>query len=343
MKLSDYDYSLPEESIAIHPPKVRGSSRLLALNHATGAWADDWYRNLANYLRPGDVLVLNNTKVIRARLLAKTDTGTERELLLLERHGEDFNPHRLRAMYRRTLRLGQRLYVGDAVITVEMLHGDGTATITSAVNLLELAGQYGTVPLPPYMHRQADASDTQRYQTIFAKEAGSVAAPTASLNLTDEILANIRAKDVAVAELTLHIGLGTFMPIRTDDVADHVMHSEYYAVPPETVAAIQAAKQRGGRVVAVGTTVTRTLEYCADELLTLPSPTLLTGEADIFIYPGYKFKVVDALLTNFHAPRSTVLMMAAAFAGWTELKAAYEHAIAADYRLLSYGDSTLIY
>jgi len=342
VKLSDFDYELPDSAIATHPPEVRGSSRLLALDRKTGDWHDDWYKHLSDHVRPGDVLVINNTKVIRARLLATTDAGAERELLLLERHGETFDPHRLRAMYRRHLRAGQTLRVGGATVCIEELYGDGTALISSERNLLELAHAYGSVPLPPYLHREADETDLERYQTVFASEAGSVAAPTASLNLTDDILASVRAKGVQIVELTLHVGLGTFMPIRTDNVTEHIMHSEYFAVPAETVAAIRHAKATGGRVVAVGTTVTRTLEYCASDLLAQDAATALHGEANIFIYPGYTFQVVDALLTNFHAPRSTVLMMAAAFAGWPQLKAAYGHAIETGYKLLSYGDSMFI-
>jgi S-adenosylmethionine:tRNA ribosyltransferase-isomerase len=248
----------------------------------------------------------------------------------------------MQVMYRRHVRTGQFLYIGEALIEVERVNDDGTAVIRSDVDLLELADTLGSVPLPPYMHRQADSTDIERYQTVFAREAGSVAAPTASLNLTDEILEDIRQKGVSVVELTLHVGLGTFMPIRSETVDEHIMHSEYYAIPAETVAAVRVAKQRGARVIAVGTTVTRTLEYCADSLLADTKPAFISGEANIFIYPGYEFKIVDGLLTNFHAPRSTVLMMAAAFAGWPYLKAAYEHAIAADYKLLSYGDSMLI-
>lgn len=342
MKLSDFDYALPESAIATHPPEVRGSSRLLALSRTTGVWHDDWYKNLSDYLHAGDVLVINNTKVIRARLVATTETGAERELLLLERHGDAFDPHRLRAMYRRHLKPGQTLHVGEALVRIEELYGDGTALITSEQNLLELASVHGSVPLPPYLHREADEADLERYQTVFASEAGSVAAPTASLNLTDEILERVRSKGVQVVELTLHVGLGTFMPIRTDDVTEHIMHSEYFVVPAETVTAIRRAKAAGAHVVAVGTTVTRTLEYCAGDLLAQREAVTLQGEANIFIYPGYTFAVVDALLTNFHAPRSTVLMMAAAFAGWPQLKAAYGHAIDAGYKLLSYGDSMFI-
>jgi S-adenosylmethionine:tRNA ribosyltransferase-isomerase len=343
MNVDQFNYTLPQQAIAVRPPRTRGSSRLLALEKKTGKIADDYYKDLANYLQPGDVVVLNNTKVIKARLLARTATGTERELLLLERHSQNIDTHRMRAMYRRRLQPGQVLRIGADEIIVEAIHGDGTATIASQADLLELAAIHGAVPLPPYMHRKAYTNDSERYQTVFAQEAGSVAAPTASLNLTESILQAIRNKGVSVHELTLHVGLGTFMPIRTSDVTQHTMHSEYFSIPADTVAAIRATKAAGKRVVAIGTTVTRTLEFAAAEVLGGGPVQRFEGEANIFIYPGYTFKVVDLLVTNFHAPQSTVLMMAAAFAGWPELKAAYEHAISAGYKLLSYGDSMVIF
>jgi len=200
------------------------------------------------------------------------------------------------------------------------------------------------VPLPPYMHREADANDRERYQTVFAEHNGSVAAPTASLNMTDELLAELKISGVVVAQLTLHVGLGTFMPIRVDDVTKHKMHQEYFEIPGSTIDAIRLAKKEGRRVMAVGTTVTRTLEYAKEQILGFQASSLetISGEADIFIYPGYEFKIVDGLLTNYHAPQSTVLMMAAAFAGWDNLKNAYGHALKANYKFLSYGDSMLI-
>jgi S-adenosylmethionine:tRNA ribosyltransferase-isomerase len=338
MNLSDFDYSLPESAIAVRPPTTRGTSKLLVLDRQTGSLRDSLYANLADFLRPGDLLVINNTKVLKARLIAQTESGSEREILLLEKHGEQ-DVHRMKVMYRRKLKPGMILTIGGHQINVEEVLGDGLAVVSSTSNLLELSEQFGNVPLPPYMHREADASDIERYQTVFAKDQGSVAAPTASLNLTDAVLAKIKAKGVEIAELTLHVGLGTFMPIRTDNVQEHVMHKEYFSIPAKTVQAIKTAKAEGRRVIAVGTTVTRTLEYAADMLA---NDTTIEGEADIFIYPGYSFKVVDVLVTNFHAPHSTVLMMAAAFAGWDNLKAAYQHALRHDYKFLSYGDSMFI-
>jgi S-adenosylmethionine:tRNA ribosyltransferase-isomerase len=342
MKISDYDYELPEELIADRPPEQRGSTRLLVLDKKTGAITHRKYADLADYLEAGDMLVLNNTKVIKARLIATNSDGKSRELLLIEKHGKDFGVHQHKVLYRGRIRPDEELMVNERTITVKEVLDGGLAIVQTDENLLDLAERYGEVPLPPYMKRQADQTDTERYQTVFAHDAGSVAAPTASLNFTKELEAKLKAKGVHIAYLTLHVGLGTFLPIRTDSVEEHQMHSEYYEVPTETVAAIQQAKQSGNKVCAIGTTVTRTLEYCANDILG-DQPQNLSGEANIFIYPGFEFKIVDQLLTNFHAPRSTVLMLTAAFASWDNLKTAYQTAITEEYAFLSYGDSMLIY
>lgn len=337
--LNDFDYELPEKLIADRPPSKRGTTRLLVLDRTSGELTHRHYPDLVEYIRPGDVVVLNNTKVIKARLQAVNNSGKQRELLLLEdHHNTDFS--RRNVLYRGKLHIGETLDVNGTPVTIEAILDGGIAEISASVNLLDLAEHVGSVPLPPYMHRQADASDTERYQTVFAKYDGSVAAPTASLNFTKKLQDAIEAKGALLAYLTLHVGLGTFLPIRTDNLTDHKMHSEYFEVPLETAQAIQAAKAHGGRVFAVGTTVARTLEYCNENVLR--GSSALSGEANIFIYPGHTFKVVDALLTNFHAPRSTVLIMAAAFAGWDNLKEAYEEAKSQDYDFLSYGDSMLI-
>lgn len=340
MQLSSFDYKLPDAKIALYPPEKRGATKLLVQNKKTAQINDSRYECLGDFLRPGDVLVLNNTSVLPARLKTNTESGAERELLLLEKHGKSSEHHSSLVMYRRKIKRGQILLVGDVRLIVDEVFGNGTVKVHSDVDLWELAEQKGSVPLPPYMHRSEEPGDRERYQTVFAKEKGSVAAPTASLNLTENTLQSLREKGVEIVELTLHVGLGTFMPIRVDDVTKHKMHQEYFEIPKDVVAAIQKAKQEGRRVVSVGTTVTRTLEFCADQIMQEPED--LSGEADIFIYPGYSFKIVDVLLTNFHAPHSTVLMMAAAFAGWENLKHAYEHALENDYKFLSYGDSMLI-
>jgi S-adenosylmethionine:tRNA ribosyltransferase-isomerase len=352
MRVSDFTYNLPEERIAQHPPKQRGASRLLVLDKTTGVVIHKRYGDFVDYIQPGDVVVLNDTKVIKARLIASNKSGQTRELLLLEdHHNTDFT--RRKALYRGKLRAGEQLSVQGTKVTVDAVLDGGIAEISSSLNLLDLAEKAGSVPLPPYMKRAATAEDTKRYQTIFARDPGSVAAPTASLNFTDELRQMLIAKGATLVYLTLHVGLGTFLPIRSDNIEEHDMHSEYFEIPPATAQAICQAKQSGSRIVAVGTTVARTLEYAHSHFPSLQKVRPLSGEqnvnlgnisgeADIFIYPGYEFKVVDALLTNFHAPGSTVLMLAAAFAGWDNLKAAYEVAIKERYAFLSYGDSMLI-
>ena len=334
MKISDYDYNLPNKLIAQHPPEVRGTSRLLVLDRQIGSMQDKKYADLADLLSPGDLLILNNTKVIKSRLFPTKSTGAKREIVLLEHHA-DTDWHRHKVLYRGTLKPGDILNLDHHELTVDEIFGDGLATISSKTNLLTLTEKYGTVPLPPYMNRDADETDVDRYQTVFASEKGSAAAPTASLNMTDDLLARLAAKGITIKYLTLHVGLGTFLPIRTDKIEDHQMHSEYYEIPDDTLAAITSAKNSGNKVVALGTTVCRTLEHYAATRESF-------GEADIFMYPGYEFQLVDALLTNFHAPKSTVLMLAAAFATWPHLKSAYDHAITQQYQFLSYGDSMLI-
>lgn len=355
MKVSDFSYNLPEELIAKHPPKTRGSSRLLVLDKQTGQISHTNYSNFVDYIQPGDVVVLNDTKVIKARLVAKNSKNQVRELLLLEDHNNtDFN--RRKVLCRGNLIVGEILSVRRTAVTVMSLLGDGIAEIISSVNLIDLAEQVGSVPLPPYLKRAATKEDTERYQTVFARDPGSVAAPTASLNFTHELEKKLIAKGAVLSYLTLHVGIGTFLPIRSDNVEGHKMHSEYFEIPPSTIRKIRTAKRTKNKVIAIGTTVARTLEYANSHFSFLleasPLPKgrnvikdnipNISGEADIFIYPGYEFKTIDALLTNFHAPKSTVLMLAAAFAGWENLEKAYKIAVENKYTLLSYGDSMLI-
>jgi len=340
MLVSDYNYDLPEECIAKRPPKVRGTTRLLALDRHTGEITDSHYADLADFLEPGDLIVLNNTRVMRSRVFTELPDGRPRELVVLEKHDGNID----HVMYRGKLHAGDQLTVKDIasgnktndVITIQEILGNGTATVAANRDLTKIVADYGNVPLPPYLHRDADADDIKRYQTVWAKELGSAAAPTASLNMTKELMQKITNKGVQIQYLTLHVGLGTFLPIRSDNVEDHQMHSEWFHIPDETIAAIEATKKSGHRVIAVGTTVTRTLEFWAKTGKT-------SGEDNIFIYPGFKFQAIDALVTNFHAPKSTVLMLTAAFADWKNLKPAYEHAIKSGYKLLSYGDSMFIY
>jgi S-adenosylmethionine:tRNA ribosyltransferase-isomerase len=340
MKLSDYNYELPDSLIVDTPSKIRGTSRLLVLNRETNDVLDKNYSDLAEFLCDGDVLVLNDTKVIKARLSAVKENGAKREIIVLEKHSFDNDWYRHRILYRRKINEGDKLQVGDARLVVEAIQGDGLAIIRSDRDLLELIEDQGEVPLPPYMHRSATSLDEERYQTIWADEKGSVAAPTASLNMTEDILSAVRAKGVKIAYVTLHVGLGTFLPIRTDLIEDHHMHQEYFNIPKATIETIRSVKSSGGRVIALGTTVARTLEYACGAIN--QSSSSISGEADIFIYPGYKFKVINGLLTNYHAPKSTVLILTAAFAGWDRLLPAYKHAISENYHFLSYGDSMLI-
>jgi len=374
MELKDYTYELPEDRIAAHPPKIRGTSRLLALNRKNGEITDSFYRNIADFFEKGDLLILNDTKVIKARLFATKENGAERELVILERHSFDSDWHKHKVMYRGKLKAGNKLFVKNsspeeknqnqnskAEIVVEEILGDGIAIVSSKADLRELCENFGTVPLPPYMRRDATPLDIERYQTVFAEEKGSVAAPTASLNMTEEILDSLRKKGVEIKYLTLHVGLGTFMPIRVEKIEEHKMHQEYFEIPAETAEEIRKTHKNGGRVFALGTTVARTLEYAHNAIfekslngnsgnredsskVSKNQNGDLSGEADIFIFPGYEFKTIQGLITNFHAPKSTVLMLASAFAGWENLKNAYNHAIQnGEYKFLSYGDSMIIY
>lgn len=351
MLVSDFTYELPEERIAKNPPAERGTTRLLVLNRKNGDVTDSYYRNLDEFLNPGDVIILNDTRVMRARVFCELSDGRERELVVLEKHGDDAK----RVMYRGKLHEGDILKlnakkiklnsqnnrgekkhnIADVELKISKILGEGLAEIESNIDLNDLTEEFGDVPLPPYLHRDANENDTKRYQTVWADKMGSAAAPTASLNMTDDLIRRLEEKGVIVKYLTLHVGLGTFLPIRSDTLEGHKMHSEWFNIPDDTLDAIKNAKAGGYRVVALGTTVARTLEFYGKTGKT-------QGEDDIFIYPGFEFTVIDALLTNYHAPKSTVLMLAAAFAGWEHLKNAYEHAIAEGYNFLSYGDSMLI-
>jgi S-adenosylmethionine:tRNA ribosyltransferase-isomerase len=341
MRVSDFNYELPKPLIAQHPPKTRGTSRLLVMDKHSGQIEHSRYTALVDFLSPGDVVVMNNTKVIKARLTATNSNGQVRELFLLEDH-HTMDTHRRKVLYHGKIHANEELSVSDTAIKVDEVLGGGIARISSKTSLLDLAEQVGSVPLPPYMHRDPTKEDIERYQTVFAKEPGSVAAPTASLNFTKEMEQSLAAKGIKTVYLTLHVGLGTFLPIRVDEISEHTMHSEYFEIPKQTIQTIQHAKQNSGKIVALGTTVARTLEFTHRQILD-DAPVDISGEADIFIYPGYNFNIVDALLTNFHAPKTTVLMLAAAFAGWQNLECAYKEAIKENYAFLSYGDSMMIY
>ena len=342
MHISNYDYDLKEAEISLHPPKIRGQSKLLVLNKNTKSITHTSYSKLVEFIKPNDLIILNDTKVFKARLIARSG-NKRREFLLLEVHSHRYNTHRWKVLYRGKISIGEKYQVGKSSIIVSKIVGDGIAIISSSDSLIELSNKYGNVPLPPYIKRNATKKDVIRYQSVFAHKIGSVAAPTASLNFTNKLKEELQNKGVSIEHITLHVGLGTFLPIRTNNIKSHVMHSEYFDIPKQTVEAIQKAKKSKNKVIAIGTTVARTLEYASKDILS-SKPRNLSGEADIFIYPNHhNFKVVDALLTNFHAPKTTVLMLVSAFAGWDNIKNSYAVAIQNNYKFLSYGDSMFIF
>lgn len=338
MKLSDFDYELPPELIAREPLPRRSDSRLLVLDRLSERLQDRRVAELPAILSPGDLLVLNDTRVIPARLIAHKPSGGRVELLVERLLGAAEALVLLGG--NRKPKPGTRLVLEDgSALRVGRRRGDfWEVSYEGSDSLLDCLERIGKMPLPPYLGREAEPRDRVRYQTVFAREPGAVAAPTAGLHFDQELLEALRRRGVEQASLTLHVGAGTFLPVRTEDPRQHRMHSERYRVPPELVEAVNRCRAGGGRVVAVGTTVVRALEsaalsgaLCAGE-----------GETDLFIQPGFRFRVVDALFTNFHLPRSTLLMLVAAFAGRERILAAYRHAVAARYRFYSYGDAMLI-
>ncbi len=340
--LSDYNYSLPEHLIAKFPPARRGDSRLLVVHRERQQWEDRMFADITEYLNAGDVLVLNKTKVIPARLLGTRETGGKIELLLHKRvEGEEERWRVLMAPARKA-RVGDRLFFDTLSCEVERDLGEGEKIVCfdrTGTDFMAAIEQVGEVPLPPYLHRAAEASDTERYQTVYASEPGAVAAPTAGLHFTQDLLRGIEARGVTLASLTLHTGLGTFRPVESEDITRHRMHEEYYALDTENAERINRAKREGGRCIAVGTTTVRTLETLGKDDGTVRAASGMSG---IFIYPPYRFKVTDAIVTNFHLPRSTLLMMISAFMGREFLLACYRHAVESNYRFFSYGDAMLI-
>ncbi len=336
MRRADFSYSLPADLIARRPPPRRGDSRLLALNGSTGALRDLQFPELGLLLRPGDLLVLNDTRVLAARLLGRKASGGTCELLL-ERI-LDGGRFLAQARSSKGLRPGARIELPAGAIAETLARRGDLYELALDREPLPYFEQHGRVPLPPYVARDADADDRERYQTVYAEVPGAVAAPTAGLHFDREMLAGLVRAGIAVARLTLHVGAGTFTPLRADDVEDHRMHAERIRVPSATVTAVETARRAGARVVAVGTTAMRALEAAAQG----GQLGAFEGETDLFIRPGYRFRVVDALLTNFHLPESTLLVMVAAFAGRERTLAAYHHAIAARYRFYSYGDAMFV-
>ena len=336
MRLSDFDYDLPPELIAQHPAAERTSSRLLHLDGTSGALEDLRFPDIARLVARDDVLVLNDTRVVKARLRGRKDSGGEVEVLV-ERV---IDAHRALAQARssKPLKAGRRIAFAKGV-DAEVLgrHGE-FFELRFDDEVLAVMERHGQVPLPPYITHEARRDDEARYQTVYADAPGAVAAPTAGLHFDAPLLDALRAKGVAIAKLTLHVGAGTFQPVRVEELARHVMHAEWYSVPQATVDAIAKARASRGRVIAVGTTALRALESASVD------GTLHAGTAEtrLFIVPGYRFQVADRLVTNFHLPRSTLLMLVSAFAGVENIRRAYAHAIAGRYRFFSYGDAMLL-
>ncbi|WP_456455620.1 tRNA preQ1(34) S-adenosylmethionine ribosyltransferase-isomerase QueA [Thermovibrio sp.] len=343
MKVSLFDYNLPKELIAKYPKEPRDSSRLMVLNRKTGEVEHKIFRQIVDYLREGDLLVLNDTKVIPARLFGELPTGAKVEVLLLRQ----VEPLTWEVMARpaRKLKPGRKV-IFDRELSAEVVGylGEGKRLLKFNVEgdktFMEKVYQLGHVPLPPYLEREDTQEDRERYQTVFASKEGSVAAPTAGLHFTQSLLTELEKKGVIIKKLTLHVGPGTFKPVKVEEVENHKMDYETYQIPQETASEVNRAKEEGRRVIAVGTTVVRTLESAADEEGKVRAGE---GSTNLFIYPGYEFKVIDALITNFHLPRSTLLMLVSAFAGRERVLNAYKEAVRLGYRFYSFGDAMFIY
>lgn len=339
MLRSDFHYQLPGELIAQEPLPERSASRLLALDGATGALTDARVRDLPTLLRPGDLLVLNDSRVVKARLHGRKDTGGAVELLVERVEPAGSLLAQVRAS--KAPRAGSIVHIADGVrLQVLGREGDLFRLEAQGLEVAELLERHGSVPLPPYIHRAPRDSDAERYQTVYARTPGSVAAPTAGLHFDDALLGRLAEAGVRSAHLTLHVGAGTFQPVRTERVDEHVMHAERLTVPQAVADAVAATRAAGGRVVAVGTTSVRSLEAAA--AAHGGALRAWEGETDLFIRPGYRFQVVDAMLTNFHLPESTLLMLVCAFGGTEAVLAAYRHAVAQRYRFFSYGDAMLV-
>ena len=334
MKTSDFKYDLPDELIAQFPLKERSNSRLLVVNDQL--LEDRCFKEIVDLLNPDDLLVFNNTQVIPARLFGKKSSGGKIEILI-ERL-LDANTALAHIKASKAPKQGNLLILNEEFEAVVTDREGALFKLEFNQPLLEALDRFGHIPLPPYIVREDQESDFNRYQTVYGKVPGAVAAPTAGLHFDQKLLQAIKDKGIDTTEVTLHVGAGTFQPVRVDNILDHHMHSEYIEVTDETVEKIKACKQRGGRVIAVGTTSVRSLESAAKDA----EISSFSGDTDIFIYPGYEFKVIDALITNFHLPESTLLMLVSALAGYETIKQAYQHAVNEKYRFFSYGDAMFI-
>jgi S-adenosylmethionine:tRNA ribosyltransferase-isomerase len=338
MPISDFDYDLPAELIAQFPTEQRNASRLLRLDGTSGALQDSWFRQLPDFLQAGDLLVFNDTRVIKARLTGRKPSGGKLEVLV-ERV---LDTHQVLAHIRASHapKPASHIILADAFEAEVVEHREDLFLLRfiSETPVLDLLERHGILPLPPYITHAADATDEQRYQTIYARAPGAVAAPTAGLHFDAAMLELLRQGGMGIAYVTLHVGAGTFQPVRTNKITEHKMHSELYSVPEETVRLIRQTRQKAGKITAVGTTALRALESAVRE----GKVEAGSGETDIFITPGYRFQIVERLLTNFHLPKSTLLMLVSAFAGLDHIRMAYQHAIEQRYRFFSYGDAMLI-
>lgn len=341
-RTSDYDFDLPPELVAQAPAARRDASRLLVVDRATGRRSHRSFADLLEYVPAGDALVLNETRVFPARLLGRKPSGAPAEVFLLHPEGGDEKTWRALVRPGGKLKPGRTVEIAEG-FTVRILEstptGERIVRLDTDLPLDDALQLHGEVPLPPYVERAAGAEDRERYQTVFARERGSVAAPTAGLHFTPELLAALEAKGVRIVRLVLHVGVGTFRPVEADDPAEHRMHSEWYSVPAESAAALAEVRAAGGCIWAVGTTVARTLESVATEDGTVPAAT---GWTDIFIRPPYRFRAVDHLVTNFHLPKSTLLMLVSAFCGYDLAMESYREAVAERYRFFSYGDAMVL-
>jgi len=340
MKKSDFYFDLPQELIAQTPIEPRDHSRLLHLDKLTGEISHHRFYDILSFLKEGDLLVINDSRVLPARIYGKTEKGSDIEILLLKQLETDTWEMLVKPGKR--AKIGSRLAFGDGILNGEIVditpEGNRICRFTyDATNIYEVLDEIGQMPLPPYITEKL--SDRERYQTVYSKPIGSAAAPTAGLHFTHELMQKINDMGVNIAKVTLHVGLGTFRPVKEENVLDHVMHSEHYTLPKETAELILKTKQNGGRVIAVGTTSCRTLEASATKLGCVAEDS---DDTDIFIYPGYEFKVIDALITNFHLPESTLIMLVSALAGRENVLNAYQTAIQEKYRLFSFGDAMLI-
>jgi S-adenosylmethionine:tRNA ribosyltransferase-isomerase len=341
-RTSDYDFHLPPELVAQAPAARRDASRLLVVDRATGRRSHRGFADLIEYIPPGDALVLNETRVFPARLLGRKPSGAPAEVFLLHPEGQDERTWRALVRPGGKLKPGRTVEIAEG-FTVEILAstptGERIVRLDTDLPVDDALQLHGEVPLPPYVERAAGPEDRERYQTVFARERGSVAAPTAGLHFTAELLTALEAKGVRIVRLVLHVGVGTFRPVEAEDPAEHRMHSEWYSVPPEAAAALAEVRASGGSLWAVGTTVARTLESVAAEDGAVPSAS---GWTDIFIRPPYRFRAVDHLVTNFHLPKSTLMMLVAAFAGYGLTMETYREAVEERYRFFSYGDAMLL-